>query len=151
MENEEKCEPDGSEPAAICKKIRELASARGLTNIEISRRSGLSYRIVHSIMHAQTTPKMTTLTKIAKALGVGIDEILGIHDEPAAQVAEAGVEYQTRSVLVLSSGWMDRLARSIASREGLIEGAVNVYHMGLVEALRPAITDFEKGERNHGK
>ena len=56
----------------IKKKVKQLRTSRGLTKIELSRRSGLSRSEITLIESGQRQPRLSTLTKLAKGLGVSI-------------------------------------------------------------------------------
>lgn len=54
----------------ICERIRTLAAERGLTNQDLAKRSRISYRLVHEIMHGRARLRDRTIASIAPALGV---------------------------------------------------------------------------------
>lgn len=150
MENTEKSEPQNAGVSAICERVRSAVGRAGVTNIELSRRSGLSYRVIHSIMHGTTNPRMTTLAHIADALGVSLESLTGVALPKANGVREDGVPYGTRSASPreLRAGWRERFSRCVDARSILIEGAVKEYGMPFREAIRPAVEAFEKEEEN---
>ncbi len=51
-------------------KIRELRAAKGLSTRGLAREAGISTETVYSVEHGNRQPSVTTLGKIARALGV---------------------------------------------------------------------------------
>jgi transcriptional regulator with XRE-family HTH domain len=58
-------------------RIRRLRLARGLTQIQLGRRVGVSQRVVTYYEVEGVSPAPDLLLKLAKALDVGTDELLG--------------------------------------------------------------------------
>lgn len=149
MENAEKSASQNATPAAVCERVRSAVERAGITNIELSRRSGLSYRVIHSIMHGTTNPRMTTLAHIADAIGISLESLTGAPLSNAMAVREEGVSYGKPSALrELRTGWRERFIRCVDARSVLIEGAVKEYAMPFRDAIRPAVEAFEKEEEN---
>lgn len=146
MENAKKSEPENMSCSGLCAKVREAVQRAGMSNIELSRRSGLSYRVIHSIMHATTNPRMTTLARIAEALGVSLENLTGMQFSDAASARESGVSYGSTAPMSLKPGWQARFQRAVESKAVLIEGAVKEYNMPFREAIKPAVLAFEKEE-----
>ena len=59
----------------INKKITRLREAIGIKKIELSRRSGLSRSEITLIESGQRQPRLSTLTKIAKGLGLKLKDL----------------------------------------------------------------------------
>ena len=60
----------------IAKRLRALRDARGLTQQELAFQSGLSISIVAQLEQGgKLDPRVSTLTALAKALGVGIQDL----------------------------------------------------------------------------
>lgn len=59
------------------KRVRELRQERGLSYIDIDRRSGVSWRAVRAIEAGEpTNPTLVTLTRLAETFGVEVQELL---------------------------------------------------------------------------
>ena len=66
--------------ASIEKTARRLRKARrdkGLTQVEVAERAGISETYYVQIEGAKKNPTLSVFKKIIKAIGVGSDEILG--------------------------------------------------------------------------
>jgi transcriptional regulator with XRE-family HTH domain len=65
-------------------KLRELREKAKLTQQQLAVQSGLSISIVQQLEQGQSTePRLTTIKKLARALGVSSDELIEMHsDEP---------------------------------------------------------------------
>ena len=71
----------------IGKKIAQLRKEKGLTQEELSRMMEVSAQAVSKWENDQTCPDIASLPKLAKVLGVTVDELLsGKEDAPIAQV-----------------------------------------------------------------
>ncbi|MBI5244270.1 MAG: helix-turn-helix transcriptional regulator [Elusimicrobia bacterium] len=56
----------------VAANIRALRKARGISSYELARRTGIARPNIARIENARTSPSLTTLEKIAKALGVPV-------------------------------------------------------------------------------
>jgi len=57
------------------KKIKELREARGMSTRVFAKEAGISTETLYAIEHGKRPPSMTTLGKIAKALGVEVKDL----------------------------------------------------------------------------
>lgn len=57
-------------------KLKEARKAAGLTQVELSRKTGLSQQDISSIERGDREPTASTLRKLADALGCKIDYIV---------------------------------------------------------------------------
>jgi DNA-binding XRE family transcriptional regulator len=55
-------------------KIQQMRKSKGLTTRGLAREAGISTETVYSIEHGKRQPSVTTLTKIARALGVEVKD-----------------------------------------------------------------------------
>lgn len=62
----------------IGERIREIRKSRGLTQKELGERLGLSYQSIAQWENNLRKPKSETILKIATALGVRYEDIVGI-------------------------------------------------------------------------
>ena len=51
-------------------KVRDLREAEGMSTRELARVAGISTETVYAIEHGKRQPSVTTLDKLANALGV---------------------------------------------------------------------------------
>jgi DNA-binding XRE family transcriptional regulator len=63
-------------------RIRELREAKGLSQGELERRSGLLRCYIARVEHGHTVPSLETLERLAAALGVPLYRLLDEGDEP---------------------------------------------------------------------
>ena len=57
-------------------KLKEARKAAGLTQVELSRKTGMSQQDISSIERGDRDPTASTLRKLADALGCKIDDIV---------------------------------------------------------------------------
>ncbi len=62
--------------SAIGKKIIQFRKAKGLTQETLSELTGLNVRTIQRIESGEVDPRLHTLTTIAEALGVNLEELL---------------------------------------------------------------------------
>jgi|ERR1043166_6485962 transcriptional regulator with XRE-family HTH domain len=89
-------------------RLRQLRETRGLTQAELGEKAGLP---AASISHFETgirTPGTTTLQRLADALEVRVDYLLGREDEAAASGPE------TRAIFRNLAGMSDATLKAFA-------------------------------------
>lgn len=62
---------------SVADKVRSLRRERGWLQQELARRAGVSMQTVSNLETGRHVPDTATLLKIARALGVGLGELLG--------------------------------------------------------------------------
>lgn len=62
-------------------RIRELQESRGITQKELSKRSGVSVKALYLIQIGEVDPRLTTVCRIAYALGVRLDELVSMGED----------------------------------------------------------------------
>lgn len=62
----------------IANNIRSLRDKKGWTQLELAQKANLNSNFLAKIERGLSKPSAITITKIAKALGVRSEEILGI-------------------------------------------------------------------------
>lgn len=72
---------------AVGKRIAELREKRGLTLSQLAKLVGMSKSALWAVEQGRVSPTISTLWKIANALGVTFGELV----EPSLLVAENGV------------------------------------------------------------
>ncbi len=66
----------------FCRKLKERAVELGISNAEAARRSGLSERRYAHYVSGDREPDLATLVRIAKALAVTPNQLLGVDEGP---------------------------------------------------------------------
>lgn len=56
-------------------KIKEVRESKNISQEELSKKSGVSRTIISALENGKTNTTSKTLTSIAKALGVSVDQI----------------------------------------------------------------------------
>jgi transcriptional regulator with XRE-family HTH domain len=64
------------EGIAFGKRVRELRTAKGWTQEGLAERADMNWLQVGHIERGASDPKLSTILKLAKALGVGPSELL---------------------------------------------------------------------------
>jgi transcriptional regulator with XRE-family HTH domain len=62
--------------AAVEKNLKRLRKAAGLTHEALARKAGLSLGYVQRLAAGQHDPPLSTLKKLARALGVPVTELV---------------------------------------------------------------------------
>ena len=65
-----------SESAKLGKNLKRIRTEKGITQGDIVRKLGVSRSFISNIENGKTNPTLSTITSIAKALGVSSDELL---------------------------------------------------------------------------
>ena len=65
-----------SESAKLGKNLKRIRTEKGITQGDIVRTLSVSRSFVSNIENGKTNPTLSTISKIAKALGVSSDELL---------------------------------------------------------------------------
>src|SRR6266498_4534143 len=63
-------------PMNLGKKIRRMRQARGLTAVELAKRSRVTTGFISQLEHSHTVPSLQTLQRIAAVLGVSLTYFL---------------------------------------------------------------------------
>lgn len=62
-------------------RIEEARTARGIPLVHVARAAGISYEGLHNIIMGRSSPRLTTLQRIAAALGVEVADLVGSEDK----------------------------------------------------------------------
>lgn len=76
--------------AAIANHVRALRAQRGLTLDVLAARSNVSKGMLVQVEQGRTNPSVSTLTRIASALGVTVARLVEVSQSPAVRVIESG-------------------------------------------------------------
>jgi transcriptional regulator with XRE-family HTH domain len=96
----------------VGKKIRQLREARGLSQGDIERRSGLLRSYISRVEGGYTAPSLTTLNKSAKALDVQPYQLLLNHGAPARAAAVPSRPALSRAAIRLLRSYEGLTARN---------------------------------------
>ena len=61
-------------------RLVQIRKSKGLTQVELGKRIGVSQRIIHHYEHKAEYPPTQKLIELAQALDMSIDDLLGIKD-----------------------------------------------------------------------
>ncbi|MDP1755864.1 MAG: helix-turn-helix transcriptional regulator, partial [Pseudohongiella sp.] len=61
---------------SLSENLQRLRKERGLNQDELSEQSGVSLTQISKIERSETDPRVSTIEKLAKALGCSMDEML---------------------------------------------------------------------------
>lgn len=65
-----------SESARLGKNLKQIRTQKGMTQGDIVRALGVSRSFVSNIENGKTNPTLSTIKRIADALGVSVDRLL---------------------------------------------------------------------------
>ena len=65
-----------SESAKLGKNLKRIRTEKDITQGDIVRTLGVSRSFVSNIENGKTNPTLSTITKLAKAVGVSVGELL---------------------------------------------------------------------------
>ena len=69
--------------AEIGRRVHQLRKAQGLTLQELAAKTGFTHGYISKVENSKKAPPVSTIIKLAKALGVGINAIFGEEQDPA--------------------------------------------------------------------
>ncbi len=64
--------------SALAANLKSLLESRGLTQNKLAKQLGVSAATIGSIYHATKTPSIWLVARIASALRVSVDELVGL-------------------------------------------------------------------------
>lgn len=70
------------------KRLKKLREEKGLTQVQLSELTGISARMIQKYESGNARPRLDAAEKIAKALNITADQLLGNADMLVAQAAE---------------------------------------------------------------
>lgn len=65
-----------NESEKLGKNLKRIRTAKGISQGEISRKLAVDKSFVSNIENGKTNPTLTTIAKIAKAIGVSVGELM---------------------------------------------------------------------------
>lgn len=83
----------------IADRIKQLLDTRGLTQAQLSAKSGLPPATVSHFITGFRTPGTSSLRKLSAALGVSVEFLLGIVEEPKIAGEDAKVIFRNAQKL----------------------------------------------------
>lgn len=83
----------------VGERIKQLIDTRGLTQAQLSAKSGLPPATISHFISGLRTPGTSSLRKLSDALGVSVEYLLGITEEPKIAGDEANVIFRNAQQL----------------------------------------------------
>lgn len=65
-----------NESSKLGKNLKRIRTAKGITQGDIVRKLGLGRGFISNIENGKANPTLSTITKIAKAIGVSVGELM---------------------------------------------------------------------------
>jgi len=65
-----------NESSKLGKNLKSIRKAKGITQGDIVRKLGLGRGFISNIENGKANPTLSTITKIAKAIGVSVGELM---------------------------------------------------------------------------
>lgn len=72
--------------SVVCEHIRELRIQRGMTQVDLAKRLGVSKSVVSSYENGIHLPPYDILIRLSALFGVSCDYLLGVSDTPYISV-----------------------------------------------------------------
>jgi len=72
--------------SVVCEHIRELRIQRGITQVDLAKRLGVSKSVVSSYENGVHLPPYDILIRLSALFGVSCDYLLGVSDTPYISV-----------------------------------------------------------------
>lgn len=91
-------------------RLRELRLARGLTQEALAERSELSYKFVGEVERGSANPTLDTLDRLARALEIGIGELIPAGQPLSAATVSASDYAIVRDALTSLQNVFERVA-----------------------------------------
>ena len=79
-----------TEPAAVGTRIRALREAMDLSLRDLAERSGVSAPMLSQVERGETSPTLSTATKIAAGLELSLSQLLRLDEGDGVSVVRAG-------------------------------------------------------------
>lgn len=57
-------------------RLRVLLADRGMSQVELAERAGVTRQTIYSYLYQGTSPGLSTAVSIARALGVSVDDLV---------------------------------------------------------------------------
>jgi transcriptional regulator with XRE-family HTH domain len=112
----------GGQAAVIAANLRRLMARHGLTFEEVVRASGLDERTVRGLARGTNNPHARTLNKLARGLGVEVDELFCRPGQPAERRFDRATNTLVESVVAahghIFNRWSDADFDELYSRFG---------------------------------
>lgn len=72
----------------FCERLRELREKAGVTQIELSEKSGVQTRMIQRYEAGTSYPRLSSAEKLASALSVTVDDLMGKNEQAFAAFGE---------------------------------------------------------------
>jgi len=126
--------------------VRRLMAERGITQVELAKKTGLSYRALHDIIKGVSSPRESTLGKLANGLGITLDALLS-HDGNGATVETVA---RDGCIYPVANARPPRMCRTLESAVRIISDAFEMSERDVREQLLAAVVRFKNDEEEEG-
>ena len=75
----------------VTNQVRAFRTQRGLSGAELAERVGVSRQTIHAIESGAYTPNTTVALRLARELGIGVEDLFRLADAPEAPPLEASL------------------------------------------------------------
>jgi len=113
---------------------------RGITRVELAKRSGVSYRSLHDILKGVSVPRDSTLGKLASGLGITLDALLANDAGPAESVVREGCTYPD------AQSRPPRMCGTLEAAVRIISDAFEMSERDVREQLLGAVVRYKNDE-----
>lgn len=110
----------------IFDRISAQLAARGISQAELSRMTGISTGLISQWKKRSQQPSMQKLKLVAQALGMSVDELMGA-DPPAAPGPEVARTGEERKLLLLSRRAQDLPEEEYRKLLQYFEETIDIY------------------------
>ena len=71
----------------VSERLREVLEGQGWSQQTLSKRSGVHHQQIYKLLHGETPdPRVSTIKRLAKALGVSLDYLTGMDEEEEGEL-----------------------------------------------------------------
>ena len=102
----------------FCTNLRSRAEALGSSNAEAARRSGLSERRYAHYVSGDREPDLATLLRIAQALGMTPNQLLGVEETNEPSPRELLIQRVQSAAQGVSDGTLEIVATQVEALAG---------------------------------
>jgi len=85
----------------LSEKIKDLRLQKGLTQVQIAKRLGITKNAVNAWETKTSSPSLTYVVRLSQILGVSTDYLLGVNERLTVDISEFN-ELQKEAILTLT-------------------------------------------------
>lgn len=95
--------------------LREWRIRRHLTQEQLAERSGLSYKFIGEVERGKGNPTLSTMERLADALGVTLAMLVGVGERPRAAPPDYRISKRDLQVVREAAASIEALVQNITS------------------------------------